>query len=90
MSAAGLQTMRDLKFQGVKQSIAADIWSDSSVSLLGTMLYYNWEGLHEIILGCEGSGTLELPYESKQKLTWKMLYGCLKILMPKYQIRVLI
>ena len=44
-----LCTMSDLKIEGVKPSIAADIWSDSSVSLLGTMLYYNdenWEGLH--------------------------------------------
>lgn len=61
MSAAGLQYIRkvmtELKQQGVKPSIAADIWSDTSVSLLGVMLYYiddKWEGLHEILLGCNG------------------------------------
>ena len=58
MSAADVrQILSNLKQQGVKPSIAADIRSDSSISLLGTMVYYideNWEELHEVLLGCHG------------------------------------
>ena len=61
MSAAGLRDVRErlckLKKQGVKPSIAADIWSDYSISLLGTRVYYideNWEERREVLLGCNG------------------------------------
>ena len=61
MAAAGLKNnrekMADLKKDGVKPSIAADIWSDSTVSLMGTCLYYidkDWLGLHEVLIGCTG------------------------------------
>ena len=51
------QRLTKLKQQGVKPSIAANIWLNSSISLLGTMVYYidkNWEELHEVLLGCNG------------------------------------
>ncbi|KAL5491308.1 hypothetical protein EMCRGX_G016571 [Ephydatia muelleri] len=57
----GLQDVRQrrskLKQQGVKPSIVAEVWSDSSISLLGTTVYYideNWVELHEVLLGCNG------------------------------------
>ena len=81
MSAAGLRDVRQrlskLKQQGVKPSIAADIWSDSSISLLGTMVYYideNWEERFCLAaMDLQDSGTLVMPYENRQKMTWKML-----------------
>ena len=61
MAAAGLKhgqvVMSHLKEEGVNLSMASDIWSDSTVSLMGTCLYYidaNWEGLHEVLIGCIG------------------------------------
>ena len=34
------KTVFSLKADGIKPSMASDIWSDSDVSVMGTMLYY--------------------------------------------------
>ena len=50
-------TVSSLKADGIKPSMASDIWSDSDVSLMGTMLYYidaNWTGLHAMLIGATG------------------------------------
>ena len=51
------KTVSSLKADGIKPSMASDIWSDSDVSLMGTMLYYidaNRTGLHTMLIGATG------------------------------------
>ena len=45
------------KADGIKPSIASDIWCDNDVSLMRTMLYYinaDWTGLHPMLIGATG------------------------------------
>ena len=47
------KTLSGLKAYGIKRSMASDIWSDSDVSLMGTMLYYSdadWTGLYAMLV----------------------------------------
>ena len=51
------KTVSILKADGIKPSMASDIWSDGDVSLMGTMLYYidaDWTGLHAMLIGATG------------------------------------
>ena len=51
------KTVSSLKADGIKLSMASDIWSDGDVSLMGTMLYYidtDWRGLHAMLIGATG------------------------------------
>ena len=41
----------------VKPSMAADIWSDSTISLMASMLHFideDWTRIHEVLLNCTG------------------------------------
>ena len=47
------KTLSSLNADGIKPSMASEIWSDSDVSLMGTMLYYidgDWIGLHAMLI----------------------------------------
>ena len=51
------KTVSSLKADGIKPSMASDIWSDSNVSLMRTMLYYIGAcliGLHARFIGATG------------------------------------
>ena len=59
MSAIGLHEVRRrialLVKAKVKPSMAADIWSDSTISLMASMLYFideYWTQIHEVLLNC--------------------------------------
>ena len=47
------KTLSSPKVNGIKPSMAGDIWSDSDVSLMGAMVYYidaDWTGLNACTL----------------------------------------
>ena len=51
------KTLSSVKADGIKPSMASNIWSDSDISLMGTMLYYidaDWTGLHTMLIGATG------------------------------------
>ena len=61
LSAIGLHEVRRritlLVKAKVKPSMAADIWSDSTISLMAPMLYFideSWKQTHEVLLNCTG------------------------------------
>ena len=61
MSAIGLHEIRGraalLVKAKVKPSMAADIWSDSAISLMPSMPYFideDWTQIHEVLLNCTG------------------------------------